>query len=175
MSCKNITLERSKIFPEVIIIKPSVNIDIRGTIFTTYSDELYKGFLPNNLSFKHDKFSESKKNILRGLHGDNKTWKLVTCIHGEIYQVVVDNRPESATYLKWDSWLLNDQNKKQILIPPNFANGYLVLSKSATYHYKLAYKGEYFDVNKQFVIKWNDARLDIPWPVKTPILQDRDK
>jgi len=175
MSYKDITIERSEIFPEVIIIKPSVSVDLRGTIFTTYIEDLYNTFLPSNLKFIHDKFAESKRNVLRGLHGDDKTWKLVSCIHGEIYQVVVDYRPDSETYLRWDSWILNDQNKNQILVPPNFVNGYLVLSESATFHYKLAYKGEYFDVNKQFVIKWNDARLNIPWPVKTPILQERDK
>ncbi|MCK5706694.1 MAG: dTDP-4-dehydrorhamnose 3,5-epimerase family protein [Candidatus Aureabacteria bacterium] len=175
MSYKKITVEKSEVFPEVIIIKPSVGVDHRGTIFTTYTEDLYKTFLPDNVKFIHDKFAESKKDVLRGLHGDNKTWKLISCIHGEIYEVVVDNRPESETYLKWDFWILNDKNKKQVLVPPNFVNGYLVISENATFHYKLAYKDEYFDVDKQYVIKWNDPRLKIPWPVKTPILQERDK
>jgi dTDP-4-dehydrorhamnose 3,5-epimerase len=165
----------SKILAEVKIFRPSVGRDSRGTIFTTYTNEFYDNYLPSGLLFNHDKFAESKQHVLRGLHGDSKTWKLISCIYGEIFQVVVDIRPESSTYLKWDSWLLNDQNKLQILVPSFYVNGYYVKSKNATFHYKLAYKGEYFDVGQQFVVKWNDTRLDIKWPTNNPILQDRDK
>ena len=117
----------------------------------------------------------SKQNVLRGLHGDNKSWKLVTCVYGEIFQVVVDARPESKTYLEWNSWNLSENNRKQILIPPNFANGYLCLSDKCVYHYKYSYKGEYPDVKDQFTIKWNDQRLGIKWPIENPILYGRDK
>jgi len=164
----------SKIFEEIKIFKPSVGRDLRGTIFTTYDNKVYDKYLPNNVKFIHDKFAESKHNVLRGLHGDNKTWKLVSCIHGEIFQVAVDMRAASPTYLKWDSWILNDKNKLQVLIPPGYVNGYYVMSDSATFHYKLAYEGEYFDVNDQQVVKWNDNRLSIPWPSDNPILNNRD-
>jgi len=175
MSYKDIETERSKIIPEVLTMTPSVNTDIRGTIFTTYNKESYQKIIPERLDFIHDKFAESKKNVLRGLHGDSKTWKLISCISGEIFQVVVDNRPNSKTYLKWDSWVLNDKNKLQILVPPGFLNGYYVKSKEAIFHYKLAYTGEYFDVNNQTVVKWNDPRIGINWPCTNPILQERDK
>lgn len=164
----------SKIFKEVKIFKPSVGRDLRGTIFTTYDDKVYDKYLPENIRFIHDKFAESKKNVLRGLHGDIKTWKLVSCIYGEIFQVAVDMREESPTYLKWDSWILNDNNKLQVLIPPGFVNGYYVMSENATFHYKLAYEGEYFDVKEQKVVSWNDKRLNILWPCESPILNDRD-
>jgi len=163
------------LFNEVLIIKPSVNHDLRGSIFTTYNKDIYDKFIPESLDFIHDKFAESKKNVLRGLHGDNKTWKLITCIYGEIYQVVVDNRPSSHTYMKWDSLIINDKNKIQILVPPNFVNGYYVLSEKVVFHYKLAYTGEYYDIQKQVVIKWNDPRIGIKWPTDRPILQNRDK
>lgn len=175
MSFKEVQIEKSKILDEVIIFTPSVNEDNRGTIFTTYNKDVYNQYLPSGLDFIHDKFAESKKDVLRGLHGDNKTWKLITCIYGEIFEVVVDMRPESPTYLKWDAFELSDKNKKQILVPPNFVNGYCVLSDFAVFHYKLAYGGEYFDVAQQMVVKWNDERLNINWPVKNPILQTRDK
>lgn len=84
-------------------------------------------------------------------------------------------RPNSPTYLKWDSFELNSENKKQILVPPNYVNGYCVLNDFAIFHYKLAYEGEYFDTAQQMVVKWNDERLKINWPVKEPILQARDK
>ena len=175
MSFIDLHIKKSKIFDEVFIITPSINEDNRGTIFTTYSKETYKNILPEGMEFIHDKFAESKKNVLRGLHGDNKTWKLITCVYGKIFEVVADNRPDSPTYLKWDAFELNDKNKNQILVPPDFVNGYCVLSDFALFHYKLAYKGEYFDVAKQTVIKWNDGRLKINWPVKDPILQERDR
>ena len=75
--------------------------DKRGNIYTSYHKDSYKSYLPENLFFKHDKFSKSKKNVLRGLHGDVKTWKLISCVYGEIFQVVVDYRSESKNYLKW--------------------------------------------------------------------------
>jgi len=165
----------SNIFKEIKIFKPSVGKDTRGTIFTTYDKELYDKYLPNGLSFKHDKFAESKNNVLRGLHGDSKTWKLISCIQGEIFEVAVDFRPDSATYLKWDSWVLNDKNKLQVLIPQGFINGYYVMSDHVVFHYKLAYKGEYIDAKEQIVVKWNDPRINILWPCDEPILQSRDK
>ncbi len=168
-------VESSKIFPEVKIFTPTVNIDERGTIFTTYVKEYFQTYLPEKVEFIHDKFAESKKNVLRGLHGDYKTWKLVTCLYGEIFEVVVDIRLNSSTYMHWDSFYLNSENKKLILVPPSFVNGYCVLSDFAIFHYKLAYQGEYIDADKQIVIKWNDERLNIKWPIKNPILQDRDK
>jgi len=175
MTFKDLIIEESKILPEVKIFTPSVNEDNRGNIFTTYSKDIYCKYLPESLEFIHDKFAESKKNVLRGLHGDTKTWKLITCIYGEIFEVVVDIRPDSPTYLKWDSFELNSKNKKQILVPPNYVNGYCVLNDFSVFHYKLAYEGEYFDVAQQMVVKWDDPRLNINWPVKEPILQARDK
>ena len=172
---KNFDVSRSKIINDILIIKPSVSKDIRGTIFTTYHQEIYNTFFKGNVNFLHDKFSESGQYVLRGLHGDDKTWKLVTCVFGEIFQVVVDCRPESKTYLRWDSFTINQNNKKLVLLPPRFANGYCVLSKNAIYHYKLAYSGEYNDVDKQFVLKWDDPRVNISWPIETPVLNKRDQ
>ena len=171
----DLVVEESKILPEVKIFTPTVNEDNRGTIFTTFNKEVYNKFLPKGLEFIHDKFAESQKNVLRGLHGDNKTWKLITCIYGDIFEVVVDMRTDSPTYLKWDAFKLNAKNKKQILVPPKYVNGYCVLTDFAVFHYKLAYEGEYFDVGQQNVVKWNDERLKINWPCSNPILQARDK
>lgn len=165
----------SKILSDVKIFVPSIGKDQRGTIFTSYEKSLYEKFLPKQLSFVHDKFAESKYNVLRGLHGDQKTWKLVSCIQGEIFQVAVDFRSDSPTFLQWDSWILNSNNKVQILIPPNFVNGYYVMSDYAVFHYKLAYEGDYIDADEQIVLKWNDTRTNIIWPCRNPILQDRDK
>lgn len=128
------------------------------------------------LTFNHDKFSISKKNTLRGLHGDKKTWKLVSCVFGKVFFVVVNNIKNSKFYLRKKTFILDHKNNKQVLIPPNYANGFLCLSDHCVFHYKLSYKGRYFDVKNQQVLKWNDKRLKIKWPkTENLILSRRDK
>ena len=120
-------------------------------------------------------FLYQKKNVLRGLHGDKKTWKLVSCPYGKFFIAVVDLNINSKNYLKWKSWVLSHENGIQILIPPNYANGHLCLSEKCLFHYKLKYKGSYFDTKKQFSLRWNDPKINIKWPTKRPILSLRDK
>lgn len=175
MSYKDFEITRSTVFDDVVVIKPSVSEDIRGNIYTSYNKEIYNDFLNIGLDFLHDKFAESKHNVLRGLHGDSKTWKLVSCVWGELYEVVVDMRPESPTYKKWDSFKLCSSDYSQVLIPPRFVNGYYVVSENAIFHYKLAYQGDYIDANEQMTFLWNDPQFGIKWPCTNPILQDRDK
>ena len=156
------------IFPEVTVYSPDSFEDFRGELYTLYKQEDF------SLSFNHDKVSISRKNVLRGLHGDSKSWKLITCLAGEVFLVVVDNRPESPNYLKWDSIILTPENKKSVLVPPNFANGHLILSEKATFFYKWSYPGKYPDVQDQFTLKWNDPNIGIHWPISNPILSKRD-
>ena len=144
--------------------------DKRGYYWTSWKKGTYK-----KIFFKHDKFSLSKKNVLRGLHGDRKTWKLVSCPYGKFLLVVVNCNKNSQNYLKSKSWILSQKNGLQILIPPNYANGHLCLSKECLFHYKLSYKGSYVDAKKQFSLRWNDPKINIKWPIKNPILSKRDK
>ena len=157
----------------IIKIKKFKNIsfkDHRGFYWTSWQKKLH-----NRMEFKHDKFSLSRKNVLRGLHGDNKTWKLVSCPFGKFLLVVVNCIKNSRDYLQWNSWILSHENGLQILIPPNYANGHLCLSKKCLFHYKLNYRGSYVDVKKQFSLRWNDPKLNIRWGIKKPILSLRDK
>ena len=164
----------SEVLPGVKIITPSVFEESRGSVWTSYSTDSLNSLLPRELNFKHDKFSRSNANVLRGIHGDHKSWKLVSCIHGQIQQVVVDMRESSKTYLKWESFDLGNQNKSMILIPPGMGNAFYVSSNSAVYHYKLAYSGDYIDADQQFTVLWNDSRLSIKWQGNDPILSERD-
>jgi dTDP-4-dehydrorhamnose 3,5-epimerase len=157
------------IFPEVKIFQPDSFEDYRGELYTLFKQEEHE------LVFNHDKVSVSRQNVLRGMHGDSKSWKLITCLSGVVYLVVIDNRPESSNYLKWDSIVLSETNKKQVLVPPMFANGHLVLSDTAVFFYKWSYPGEYPDVKDQFTLKWNDPKVNIHWPIDNPILSKRDK
>jgi dTDP-4-dehydrorhamnose 3,5-epimerase len=157
------------IFSEVKIFQPDSFEDYRGELYTLFKQEEHE------LVFNHDKVSVSKQNVLRGLHGDSKAWKLITCLAGEIYLVIVDNRPSSDTYLTWDSIILTGKNRKQVLVPPMFANGHLVLSSEATFFYKWSYPGDYPDVKDQFSLNWRDPKINIYWPIDNPILSKRDK
>lgn len=175
MSYKDFTVTKSSILDDVIIIKPSISWDLRGNIYSTFNKDFYSEILPKVLDFKHDKMAQSKQNVLRGLHGDHKTWKLVSCVWGKLYEVVVDMRPESKNFKKWDAFQLSSDDYSQVLIPPGFINGYYVESEQAIFHYKLAYDGDYIDAGEQITIPWNDPELNIKWPCSDPILQSRDK
>lgn len=153
---------------EVKVYQPDSFEDFRGELYTLFHQE------EHDLVFNHDKVSVSRKNVLRGLHGDSKSWKLITCLAGEVMLVVVDNREDSPNYLKWDSIILTAKNRKSVLVPPMFANGHLVLSDEATFFYKWSYPGDYPDVKDQFTLKWNDPFLGIHWPISNPILSKRD-
>lgn len=144
--------------------------DKRGYYWTSWERKML------NLNFNHDKFSISKKNVLRGLHGDKKTYKLVTCVYGKVFFVSVNYNKKSKEFLKSKTLILSHENRKSVLLPPNFLNGFLCLSKECVFHYKLNYKGNYADVDDQFSMKWNDKRLNINWPIKGKIIiSDRDK
>lgn len=175
MSYKELKVYRARLLPDVIVFEPDVSYDRRGNIYTSFNIDNYRNYLPEGLFFIHDKFAESVHNVLRGLHGDSKTWKLVSCVWGELYEVVVDMRKESPGYKKWEAFELSSNAYRQVLIPPGFVNGYYVRSRNAVFHYKLAYTGDYIDAGEQVTIRWNDPDLDIKWPCTEPILQERDK
>ena len=109
--------------------------------------------------------------MLRGIHGDKSTFKLISCLYGEFYLVVVNNDPSSKHYKKWQSFHVSDVNRKQILIPPKYGNGHLVLSDIAIFHYKQTTE---YNRDGQFTIMWNDPEYNIKWPSKNPILSKRD-
>jgi len=168
-------IQESEIIEGIWLITPTVSEDSRGSIWSSFIQNDIEGLIPDDLHFKHDKFSISKFNVLRGIHGDVKSWKLVTCVYGEIQQVVVDLRKDSSSYLKWQDFIINSDNPIMILIPPGMGNAYYVNSDSALYHYKLAYNGKYIDADEQFSVKWNDPLIGVNWISNNPILSERDK
>jgi dTDP-4-dehydrorhamnose 3,5-epimerase len=165
--------KHSEKLPEVVIIQPDVFYDYRGEYIETWNKENYKIFNNGEIEFKQDDISTSVKHTLRGLHGDFVTWKLVQCLYGSLLQVVVDMRPDSKTYLKYDMFSINDKNRNQILIPPGFANGHLVMSDFGIFSYKQStlYQGQ----GAQFTVRWDDPKINITWPIENPILSLRDK
>lgn len=168
-------IKESKLLKGVYVIKPNKFRDLRGEIYTAFTSEAIDKLLPSPLRFIHDKFIHSKQNVIRGIHGDTKTYKLATCVYGEVEQVVVDCNENSPTYLKWEKFIINEENQLIILVPAGFGNAHCVRSKEAVYYYKCAYEGEYVDANEQFTYAWNDERIGIDWTTKAPILSERDK
>lgn len=175
MDVKDFEIHRSEIIPDLVWFRTKKFSDLRGSLFTTFHKEVQEQFLPEGQFFKHDKFALTFHNCLRGIHGDSKSWKLVTSVYGEVYEVAVDLRPDSPTYGKWDKFLINQDNQVSVLLPPGFGNSFIVTSEVAVYHYKLAYDGDYVDAADQFSFRWDDPRFGIEWPTDTPILSDRDK
>ena len=155
---------------EVVLIKPDIFEDHRGKYVETFNLKDYRE-QNINIDFVRDDISTSGKNVLRGLHYDNKTWKLIHCMYGKIYFVVADMRKDSHQYLKWQAFTLTSDNRHQVLVPPGFANGHFVLSDQCIFHYKMS---EYYDPENEIGVKWNDPKLNIYWPVKDPILSEKD-
>jgi dTDP-4-dehydrorhamnose 3,5-epimerase len=170
--------ESKKFGYQVPIYTPSIFREFRGEIFTTYHSEEHP--VMNQIHYDkeelsiHGRFSRSYKGVLRGLHYDNKTWKLVQALVGEIYLVVLDVRPNSDTYGEWESYLITERTREQVLVPPGFANGHYALT-DCVFHYNMFYKDGYVDSADHGVIKWNDPEFQIEWPTNNPILQSKDK
>ena len=160
---------------DVPVYAPSVYREYRGEIFTTFHSKTHPvmDLLPANVSI-HGRFSKSYNGVLRGLHYDTKTWKLVQALLGDIYLVVLDVREDSVTFGKWESYIISERTRQQVLVPPGFANGHFALT-DCVFHYNLFYEGEYVDENKQGVVKWNDPRFNIEGPTDMPVLQKRDR
>jgi dTDP-4-dehydrorhamnose 3,5-epimerase len=155
----------------VLLVKPPVFEDFRGQYVETYNDKLYAEH-GIGAKFVQDDISVSIRHVLRGIHGDAETWKLVSCLHGKFYLVVVNCDKQSAQFGKWLSFVLSDANRLQVLIPPKHGNGHVVLSELAIFHYK---QSSYYNPKGQFTYKWNDPALNIWWPIKDPILSRRDQ
>jgi len=167
------TFHRLKI-PEVLLIKPRVLNDDRGFFMETYKlpDFIDAGITD---TFVQDNHSRSEKGVLRGLHYQNPPCaqaKLVRVVKGEIFDLVVDIRRGSPTYGRWVGEVLSEENKSILYIPQGFAHGFCILSKVADVVYKAS--GIYSPQDEAGII-WNDADLKIEWPVKKPIVSEKDK
>ncbi|MFC1908567.1 dTDP-4-dehydrorhamnose 3,5-epimerase family protein [Chloroflexota bacterium] len=164
-------VSKTKLDGVLLINPPTIFVDFRGTYVETYNEKLYTE-AGISIKFIQDDISVSSQNVLRGIHGDAETWKLVSCLYGKFYLVVVNWDDASPQFGQWESFDLSDENRLQVLIPPRFGNGHLVLSELAIFHYK---QSTYYDRAGQFSILWNDPELDIRWPINNPILSRRDK
>ncbi len=158
---------------DCLIFEPEVFKDERGFFLETYRQNKYKSLIGKNNIFLQDNHSRSYKNVLRGLHYQKNfpQGKLVRVILGEVFDVAVDLRKHSPSYMNWIGVRLSETNKKQLWIPPGFAHGFLTISEYADFEYKCT---EYYKPDDEGCIIWNDPHLSIDWPVKKPILSEKD-
>ena len=168
------TIKESDHVSGVFLMQSSSYADHRGEIWTSYESGMLSKKIVGKLTFSHDKFVWNNQNVLRGLHGDEHTYKLVSCPFGKVFQVAADCRRNSSTYGKYHAEEMSKENRTCMLIPPGVANGFCVLSNEALYHYKLAYPENYLDADEQFTVKYYDERFAIEWPVANAILSARD-
>ncbi|MBV8802775.1 MAG: dTDP-4-dehydrorhamnose 3,5-epimerase [Gammaproteobacteria bacterium] len=159
--------------PGVLIIEPRTFQDSRGYFYETFHAERYEQFGIKE-KFIQDNFSSSVKNVIRGLHYqmEHAQGKLVYVTYGHVVDVVVDIRVGSPAFGKSITVELNDQNNRQIFIPPGLAHGFCVLSDRADFLYKCT---DFYYPASEFGICWNDPVLQIAWPrIEQPILSIKD-
>jgi dTDP-4-dehydrorhamnose 3,5-epimerase len=153
---------------DLLILKSQIYKDKRGFLKETFRKDIL------NRNFPFDIMSYSKKNVLRGLHFQSKysQAKLITVTHGKILDVAVDLRKKSKTFGKYFSIEINQYDDFSFFIPENFAHGFLCLSNSCTVNYKCS---NYRNSKYEKTLAWNDQNINIKWPIKKPILSDKDK
>ena len=151
------------------IIKTTIFKDSRG-----FLKEVYRKNIVGNIEFPFDVMSYSKKNVLRGLHIQTQKpqAKIITVTYGKIFDVAVDMRKKSKTFGKYVGINISDKDDYSFYIPVGFAHGFICLSKNCTVNYKCS---EYRNPKFEKTVNWNDKSIDIKWPIKKPLLSDKDK
>ena len=160
-------ITKSEKIKDLLSIKLDTFQDYRGEIWTVYSEEY------TDLKFVADKITISRFGVLRGLHGDPHTAKLIACLSGQIQLAILDLRKDSETYGNVETFLISDYDPTVVIVPAGCVNAHLCLSDKCVFYYKWAehYKGP----DEQVTIAWDDPELNIDWVIDNPILSERDK
>ena len=161
------------VLPGVLIIEPKVFGDARGFFLESYQAERYRQ-LGIAHTFVQDNHSRSARGVLRGLHFQRSRpqGKLVSVSRGSVYDVAVDINPASPTCGQFVAVELNDENHRQLWIPPGYAHGFCVLSDIADVQYKCT---DYYIPEDEGGLLWNDPQVNIPWPIEQPLLSAKDQ
>jgi dTDP-4-dehydrorhamnose 3,5-epimerase len=159
--------------PGALIIEPKVFGDPRGYFLESYHRDRYRD-AGMDLDFVQDNLSRSRQGTLRGLHFQNPhpQGKLVYVLEGEVFDVAVDVRADSPTFGVWVGVTLSGENKRQFYVPPGFAHGFCVTSETALFAYKCT---DRYAPECECSILWCDEEIGIDWPVRDPLLSEKDK
>jgi dTDP-4-dehydrorhamnose 3,5-epimerase len=158
--------------PGVVLIAPTIFDDPRGHFYESWSDARYAE-AGIGASFVQDNVSISSRGTLRGLHLQHPhgQGKLVYVLVGEVFDVAVDVRVGSPHFGRWAGVTLSDKDRHQLYIPPGFAHGFCVLSKTALFAYKCT---DYYHRETEITVAWNDADIAVQWPLAEPLLSQKD-
>jgi len=159
--------------PGVLIIEPTVFGDTRGFFLESFQQQRYAE-AGIDLPFVQDNHSRSRRGVLRGLHFQKTRpqGKLVSVTRGAVYDVAVDIDPASPTCGRFVGVELNDENHRQLWVPPGYAHGFCVLSEVVDFTYKCT---DYYDPSDEGGLAWNDPEVAIPWPIENPQLSAKDQ
>lgn len=168
-----------KLFPafDALCFTDVTHRDHRGSFTESFNEATFKQVIGRSVHFCQDNFVTSKKNVLRGLHYQLEPYaqgKLVRCLRGAVFDVFVDLRLSSPTFLKTGSVVLSETNNKVVWVPPGFAHGYMALEDDSCVMYKVTRP---YKPDLQRTLAWNDPELKIRWPInhEDVIMADRDK
>lgn len=155
-----------------LLVTPTIYTDARGSFAEIFSSTRYAGAGIAD-AFAQDNLSVSRRDVLRGLHGDLRMSKLVQVLAGEAFDVIADAREESATYGRWYGTLLKASERRQLYVPRGCLHGFLALSDEVVFLYK---QSALYDPASEFGVAWDDPQLAIGWPLegRRPILSAKD-
>ncbi|MDD2984918.1 dTDP-4-dehydrorhamnose 3,5-epimerase [Flavobacterium sp.] len=159
------------------ILEPKIIQDERGYFMESFNEKAFQNAIGAPIHFVQDNQSFSTKGVLRGLHyqtGEYAQAKLVRVLQGEVLDLAVDIRPESATFGQYEAVVLSAENQKQFFVPRGFAHGFLVLSDTATFFYKC---DNFYNKESEGGIIYNDESIGIDWLFKTDelLISEKDK
>lgn len=159
------------------VIEPKIILDERGYFMESFNEKTFQEGVEQAVHFVQDNQSFSSKGVLRGLHyqtGEHAQAKLVRVLQGEVLDVAVDIRPNSATFGQYEAVLLSGENQRQFFVPRGFAHGFLVLSETATFFYKC---DNFYNKESEGGIIYNDETINIDWQFSFEdlIISEKDK
>ena len=158
--------------PGVLLIEPDLFRDERGSFVESWNARRFTQ-AGIDLEFVQDNISWSRQGVIRGLHYQhpNGQAKLISVLRGEVWDVIVDVRRGSPTFGRWTGVTLSEEGR-QLLIPEGYAHGFAVLSELAIFSYKCS---RYYDPASEWTIRWDDPELEIEWPVRHPVVSEKDR
>ena len=160
---------------DLVLLKPTIFKDHRGYFMESFHKKNINNLI-GDVNFVQENESESSRGVLRGLHFQKPPYaqaKLVRCLKGNVLDVALDLRKDSKTYGCFETTLLSEENKNQLFIPKGFAHGFVVLSETAIFSYKV---DNYYNSDSESGILWNDPDLKIDWkiPKDEIIISEKD-
>lgn len=160
--------------PGVLLFEPTPHHDARGWFTRTFDSAAARAAGIDPSAFVQDSQSRSHKGVIRGLHGRTGMGeaKFVRCPSGALFDVVIDVRPNSSTFGRWEAFHLDDRHMYGLYIPRGFLHGFQALTESADICYRIDAE---HNPTEDIAVRWDDPHLGIPWPLSPTLISERDQ